>query len=76
MISILKISITAIIIMIIIIAIVTLARSHIFSSIPMQGPSSSAAILHSDAMFQNQSAGKESPWEFSALASPSSTRLE
>jgi hypothetical protein len=77
MISILKISITTEIITVLIIAIVTLARSHIYSSIPMQGPSSSAAMLHSDAIFQNLSAGKESPWEssqFSAVASPSSTK--
>ncbi len=44
----------------------------------MQGPSSSAAMLHSEVMFQNRSAGKESPWEssqFSAVSSPSWHRM-
>jgi hypothetical protein len=63
-----KISITSIIKIIMIITIFTLTRSHIFSSIPIQGPSSSAAMLHSEAMFQNRSAGKESPWESSQFS--------
>ncbi len=48
----------------------TLARCHIFSSIPRQGPASSATIEPPDASFQNRSAGKESPLE--TIWSPSS----
>ncbi len=46
-----------------IIKVCTLARSHMLSSIPMQGPSSSAEIATSQVMFQNQSWGKEPPVE-------------
>ncbi len=56
------------IIIVLIIAKVTFACSNIFSSIPMQGPTSSAAMLHLDAMFQNRSAGKESPLESSQFS--------
>jgi hypothetical protein len=55
----------------------TLARSHILSSIPKQGPALSEAIMDAIVWFQKRSGANALPLEsfqISALASPSSTR--
>ena len=56
----------------------TLARSHIFSSIPKQGPelSEEEAIMDAIVLFQKRSGANALPLEsfqFSALAPPSAT---
>ena len=56
---------------------ITLVRSHIFNSIPLHGPSSSPAIKDSIPTFQKRSGANALPLlsvQFSAVASPSSTR--